>query len=123
MEDPLNSDKSRQLRVLYNPYKTLLRQNALKCAKRSRLLWVHNGDLNSKFLHESARVHDHNNRISHIANANSSIYANRDDIGLCFMNFYSNLWRSTSLFAFDGILMAFPTDLNTLSDFGQNYFY
>lgn len=93
-----NSDISRELRDLYNRHKGLLRQNVLKWAQRSRLMWVKNGDVNSKFFHDSARIHNHRNRISHIIDANGYAFTDKVQIEKCFLD--SNLWTSEASFPY-----------------------
>lgn len=44
------------LTTLYNRYAALQRQNSIKWAQRPRMLWVHDGDLNTSFFYNSIHI-------------------------------------------------------------------
>lgn len=54
------------LNILYNKHRALLKQNAKKWAQRSKINWTQNGDLNTSFFHNCARIRKLSNYISYI---------------------------------------------------------
>lgn len=57
------------LDAIYSRFTSLQRQQSLKWAERARLIWVHNGDFNSTFFHNTISICNHHNNISHIMNS------------------------------------------------------
>ena len=87
----------------------------LKWTRRARLLWLSNGDLNSKFFHMIAQIHNHQIKISIILNDQGCVLTSQGHIENCFAEYYSNLWKSNSTYSEDDVLGALPNDLNSLS--------
>lgn len=58
----LDPSQSLILHSLINRYSALLGQLSIKWPQCAKLLWINNGDQNSKFFHRIARIHDHRNK-------------------------------------------------------------
>lgn len=115
MNNPLLESEFENYRTLRNNYNALLRQNSISWAQRALLMWVQDGDRNSRFFHNSARIHNHNNRISSIINEEGLMLVDPDHIEDAFITFYSNLWADPYPNSFGNVLNAIPHDLSALS--------
>lgn len=116
--DQLNGsidNSSDNLYSLYNKLAALHRQNYSKWAQRARLLWVHCGDLNTNFFHNSIRIRNHHNSISLINDPNGVCFTDRMDIDKIFCDFFSNLWTDSSNNTIVDIFHALPNDLPLVS--------
>ena len=83
------------LRALYNRHFALLRQNSLKWAQMASLLWLNNGDFNTKFFHNFVRVRSHHNRIAAIKDNFGNLHTHLNGISDCLIDFYSHIWSSS----------------------------
>lgn len=64
MENPLSNSDLDDYRALQNKYNALLRRNSLRWAERARLMWVKDGDRNTNFFRNTAKIRNHVNRMS-----------------------------------------------------------
>lgn len=65
--------------------------------QRSKVLWVANGDKNSKFFHSRATQRKRKNSILKIRDAAGVWNLNLEDIVKCLIEFYQDLFSSTNL--------------------------
>ncbi|XP_039141957.1 uncharacterized protein LOC120279156 [Dioscorea cayenensis subsp. rotundata] len=110
-----STDIQDRLSVLYSKLAAIQRQLSIKWAQRARLLWVSDGDKNTSFFHNSARIRDHHNYISQISDSFGNIYSNHSSIEQAFMTFYTNLWSCPASTDFINILEALPNDLPSIT--------
>lgn len=110
------SNSNSLLMDLYGKFAALQRQNSVIWAQRARLLWVKDGDRNSRFFHNFTRIRSHINHISQIANHHGNITSDRFGIEDAFLQFYSNLWSSSNDIDFTEVLHALPFDLPQISE-------
>ncbi|KAJ0983177.1 hypothetical protein J5N97_011432 [Dioscorea zingiberensis] len=71
-----NDLNSIALRSSYNKHAALLKQNSIRWAQRARLMWLRNGDFNTAFFHNQARIRGHRNKISAIVNDQGDMIVN-----------------------------------------------
>ncbi|XP_020096969.1 uncharacterized protein LOC109716078, partial [Ananas comosus] len=81
-----------KLNSLYNKHNALLRQINTKWWQKARIRWAQNGDLNTKFFHNTTRIRRHRNRINFIKCSNGVHATNQVDITNEFCRFYLSLW-------------------------------
>lgn len=79
-------------------------------------MWVQNGDFNSRFFHNNARIHIHKNCIAHIIDGNGTVFTVELHIEHCFLTHNSNFWSEHSKQSIYDILHALPKDLKCISD-------
>lgn len=103
------------LSSFYNSDNMLRRHISLKWTQRSRLFWVHDGDLNTTFFHSYAHINRCINTIIHIFDCNANTYFDRDGIESVFLNFYTQLWANAFEYSFTSLLHAFPPNLPYIS--------
>lgn len=83
--------KNLSLHALYNSHLALLRQNSLRWAQRTRLIWLKNGDFNSKFFNNFDQIRSHHNKIFTINDNSNWIHYDFKGISVCFIEFHSQL--------------------------------
>lgn len=110
MTDAISNSNS-LLMDLYGKFAALQRQNSVIWAQRARLLWVKDGDRNSRFFHNCTRIRSHINHISQIADHHRNITSDRSGIEDAFLQFYTNLWSSLNDIDFTEVLHTLPSDL------------
>lgn len=111
-------DTQINLSVQYDKLAALQRQISIKWQQRAKLLWVCDGDKNTSFFHNSARICPHYKNISQITDSSRNIHFDYSSIEHAFMNFYTNLWfgsRINEFIDFKDILNALPNDLPSIS--------
>ncbi|KAJ0963505.1 hypothetical protein J5N97_028627 [Dioscorea zingiberensis] len=84
------------LRSLYNKHNALLRHNSIRWAQRAKLLWLNNGDYNTKFFQKHAKVRGHRNKISGIIDDFGILQTEHQNIGKVFCDFYTKLWSPSN---------------------------
>ncbi|KAJ0972346.1 hypothetical protein J5N97_020305 [Dioscorea zingiberensis] len=109
------------LRGMYNKHTTLLRQNLLRWAQRARLLWLKNGDYNTKFFQQHAKVRGHRNKISAITDDHGVIHSDRSKIESVFAEFYKKLWTTSINASMSDLMYSLPNDLPTLNDNDRDF--
>lgn len=62
------------------------------------MMWVHNGDFNLKFFHNSTRNHRYKNSLFHIMDVEGVFYHDRQGIENTFLNFFGSLWVDNNPF-------------------------
>lgn len=100
----------------YSRFASLHRHNSLRWAQRAHLLWLHDGDHNTAFFHNSVRIQSHFNSISQVTDFNGNVVSEFTDIELAFTQFYSNLWSNTCDSNFFNTLDSLSVDLPSLTD-------
>ncbi|KAJ0976534.1 hypothetical protein J5N97_012008 [Dioscorea zingiberensis] len=101
------------LRALYNKHTALMRQNSIK-AQRAKLMWLKNGDYNTSFFHQQAKVRVHRNKISAISDSDGNLHTEHQSIGNAFIDFYTKLWTPSSTANFEDLVKGLPGDLPTI---------
>lgn len=89
----------------YDKFLALQRQNSIKWAQHSHLIWVCNGDRNTSFFHNSARICKYQSHITQIYDLNRNLCADLDSIQHAFLNYYSNLWYASDTDSLPNIFM------------------
>lgn len=75
----------------------LLHRERIMWQEKSKTQWLEEGDANTKIFHLSTIVHRRHNHIIFIRDSNQNRITDVDLIGNAFVEFYSNLFTSTSL--------------------------
>lgn len=78
-------------------------------------MWVHCGDNNFSFFHNSVRFRNHINFISHIMDSNGNVFTDHVNINQVFIKDFSDLWQEHTNSNFQEIYHALPTDLPQVS--------
>lgn len=82
---------------LHSKLAALHRQSNSRWAQRAHMLWLMNGDKNSKFFHHITRSCSHYNFISQVTDPDDIIHTDQSDILHTFSTFYSKLWTAPSV--------------------------
>ncbi|XP_039118690.1 uncharacterized protein LOC120254702 [Dioscorea cayenensis subsp. rotundata] len=108
------------LMELYAKLSALQQQCSIKWAQQARLLWVKDGDKNTKVLHAIARTRSHTNFIPQIEDLNGNKHCTPEDVEKAFLNYYQQLWKAPSSpnINFDEAL---PSDLPSLTPMDCEY--
>lgn len=114
-----NSLDHRTLIALNNRHKALLKHNSIGWAQRTHMLWLEQGDLNSKFFQNMAHTNTHRNKISIIQNNVGNSFTDQASIENCFSNFFLDLWGAKGRWSFEDLVKALPPDHNSLSNEGK----
>lgn len=80
------------------------------------MLWLKQGDLNSKFLHNMADIRSHKKRISVINDNLNNSFSDQIDIDNCFTSFSLYLWSPNYRWSFNDLVKPLPSDHNTMSE-------
>lgn len=87
----IDSDSHHALMEHYAKLSALQRQCSIKWGQRARLLWIRDGDKNTRFFHSIFCIRAHNNYISQVEDLNGNAFYDLDDIDQAFLNYYQNL--------------------------------
>lgn len=79
-------------------------------------MWIHDGDHNSSFFHNSVYIYNHYNNVPHISYLNGNFYSDRTGIEHDFAAYYSDLWSNSCNQSFTDVLQALPKDLPLISE-------
>ncbi|KAK3033970.1 hypothetical protein RJ639_034134 [Escallonia herrerae] len=74
--------------------------------QKSRLQWIKDGDRNTKFFHLSTIIRRRQNSIDFIKDKHGNRISSREEIGTCFTEYFSELYKSSN--------PSFPDDLEGL---------
>ncbi|KAH0987413.1 hypothetical protein GBA52_014590 [Prunus armeniaca] len=91
--DPLNVEQEKELITRLS--EAWMREDSY-WKQRSRILWLNDGDRNTKFFHTSTAIRRNRNRISRILGDDGTLYEKQEDVERVFNDYFSKL------FAFDG---------------------
>lgn len=90
----------------------LAHTNSIFCSRCARLHWLEKGDRNNSYFHRVAKICHHKKKINALRDNAGNIFTSQDDIENCFLNFYKDLWSSSSSFnlaqTFQALLDDFP---------------
>lgn len=75
-------------RALSNRYSALLRLNSIYWGQRARMLWLSEGDRNSKFFHSFVKIRRHKNKVHAIHNSSGTIVSEHSEIESYFLDFF-----------------------------------
>ncbi|KAL3622060.1 hypothetical protein CASFOL_034256 [Castilleja foliolosa] len=78
--------------------------------QRAKERWIKDGDANTRYFHLTTIIHSRYNKINSISSSNNQICYDRPSIGVCFVNFYSRLFKTD----FNQNLYPFPDNLENL---------
>lgn len=80
------------------------------------MLWLSEGDRNSKLFHSIVKICHHKNKVHAIKDSSGTIITDHSRIEKFFLDFYKNLWRSPSNFNVDVLFNAISDDFAVLED-------
>lgn len=84
-------------------------------SQKAKMQWIKGGDQNSSFFHRSVKIRCHKIKVNAIKDLSGNIFSDQLDNENCFINFYKDLWSSSSSFNLDSLLNAMLNDFPTLS--------
>lgn len=115
----LNDISQSRLLDQYSKLSAIQRQCSIKWAQRAKILWVNDGDRNTRFFHSVFRTRSHNNYISQIQDLNGNTFCVPADIESAFIDFFHHIWNAPSNVA-SNIADFLPPDLPRISDQDRN---
>ncbi|XP_057418459.1 uncharacterized protein LOC130712657 [Lotus japonicus] len=75
-------------KTLWQEYNTVLLQEELFCAQKSRFLWFKFGDRNSKFFHTATLIRRKRNKIEALIDDDGNLLTDFDDLQVFTVNFF-----------------------------------
>ncbi|KAH0990014.1 hypothetical protein GBA52_001497 [Prunus armeniaca] len=89
--DPLNVEQEKKLITRLS--EAWMREDSY-WKQRSRILWLNDGDRNTKFFHTSTTIRRNRNRISRILGDDGTLYEKQEDVERVFNDYFSKLFAS-----------------------------
>ena len=94
-EEPISENLEKEVNTNLELHEWLIRKGSL-WKQKSRTKWLPATDLNTKFFHLSTIVRRGRNAIDFLKNQQGSWISGREDIGKCFVEFFTGLFTSSS---------------------------
>lgn len=89
----------------------LLVKEELMWKQRSRALWLHEGDSNTRYFHNCASHRFRRNRIDSLENDECGICTEEEEIATIFVNYYQNLFTSVELDLIEEVVEPIPCSI------------
>ena len=94
-EEPTSENLEKEANTNLELHEWLIREESL-WKQKSRTKWLPATDLNTKFFHLSTIVKRRRNAIDFLKNQQGNWISGREDIGNCFVDFFTGLFTSSN---------------------------
>eukprot|EP00253_Pinus_taeda_P009017 PITA_09017 len=88
IKNGFNKDKNDQAKKYHQEWETLCKQEEIFWKQKSRVLWLKEGERNTKFFHRSTIANRTHNRISSIKDENGQIHQSHEEIDVVLVKHF-----------------------------------
>ena len=82
--------------------------------QRSRIMWLTDGDRNTRFFHLRASQRRRRNRISKLKKPDGTVTVNEEEMGAMATDFFRTLYTTEGMTDMDQVLNTIPTKVTTV---------
>ncbi|XP_074315549.1 uncharacterized protein LOC141651749 [Silene latifolia] len=100
-----NEGQVRERKQLVQDIARLIRQEELFCRQRSRVLWLRQGDKNTKYFYRKAGERGTKNRIAKLVDDERREFKTKEAMAGCALSYFQTLFTSTRPTGFDELLL------------------
>ena len=96
------------MKLLEDEVNQLLDKEAKMWRQRSKIAWLRDGDRNTRFFHSNAFQRSRWNYITKLHDANEGWCSSQDQVNAAIVDFYQNLFTSSSPSNFEEVIETIP---------------